>query len=231
MMMFFRKFGNKLSDFITSDSDETSNNDPRVTPWGLGLDEDFNYILRHSKKLRIMNPDQLADMHNVAEVLVLTEPNIRLLIPYGYHMVALEHKNNAYAFPYVIVSERERDCRLFVFENAKYIIEWMLGLKEGVDFDKRNQKFLRHMRVFRLMFNGGEILVEGSTAINDIEVDTSGWSKPGTYSNLTQCITNPVSREGVTVFEPQLLKRNNRISSFKLDDKGDFIKDWRYNGK
>ena len=231
MMMFFRKFGNRLSDFITPESDDNTNQDPRVAPWDLGFDEDFNYILRHSKKLRIMNPDQLADMHNVAEVLVLTEPNIRLLIPYGYNMVDLEHKNNAYAFPYVIVSERERDCRLFVFENAHYILSWMEGLKEGVDFDKRNQKFLRHMRVFRLMFNGGEILVEGSTAINDISVDTSGWSKPGTYSNLTQCITKPVSREGVTVFEPQLLKRNNRISSFKLDDKGDFIKEWRYNGK
>ena len=231
MMMFFRKFGNRLSDFITPESDDNTNQDPRVAPWDLGFDEDFNYILRHSKKLRIMNPDQLADMHNVAEVLVLTDPNIRLLIPYGYHMVALEHKNNAYAFPYVIVGERERDCRLFVFENAHYILSWMEGLKEGVDFDKRNQKFLRHMRVFRLMFNGGEILVEGSTAINDISVDTSGWSKPGTYSNLTQCITKPVSREEVTVFEPQLLKRNNRISSFKLDDKGDFIKEWRYNGK
>ena len=228
-MMFFRKFGNKLSDFITSDSDETSNNDPRVTPWGLGLDEDFNYILRHSKKLRIMNPDQLADMHNVAEVLVLTEPNIRLLIPYGNHMVALEHKNNAYAFPYVIVGERERDCRLFVFENAHYILSWMEGLKEGADFDKRNQKFLRHMRMFRLMFNGGELLVEGSTVINDISVDTSGWSKPGTNSNLTQCITKPVSREGVTVFNPEFLRFGN--TSFKLDDKGDFIKEWRYNGK
>ena len=228
-MMFFRKFGNRLSDFITPESDDNTNNDPRVTPWGLGLDEDFNYILRHSKKLRIMNPDQLANMHNVAEVLVLTEPNIRLLIPYGYHMVALEHKNNAYAFPYVIVGERERDCRLFVFENAHYILSWMEGLKEGVDFDKRNQKFLRHMRVFRLMFNGGEILVEGSTAINDISVDTSGWSKPGTYSNLTQCITKPVSREGVTVFEPEFLRFGN--TSFKLDDKGDFIKEWRHNGK
>ena len=229
MMMFFRKFGNKLSDFITSDSDETSNNDPRVTPWGLGLDEDFNHILRHSKKLRIMNPDRLADMHNVAEVLVLTEPNIRLLIPYGYHMVALEHKNNAYAFPYVIVGERERDCRLFVFENAHYILSWMEGLKEGVDFDKLNQKFLSNMRVFRLMLNAGEILVKGSTAINDIEVDTSTWSKQGTYSKLTQCVIKPIDREGVTVFNPEFLRFDN--TSFKLMFNGDFIKEWRYNGK
>ena len=229
MMMFFRKFGNRLSDFITSDSDEKSNNDPRVTPWGLGFDADFNYILRHSKKLRIINPDKLADMQNVAELHVLTEPNIRLLIPYGNHMVALEYENNAYAFPYVIVGERERDCRLFVFENAHYIISWMEGLKEGVDFDKLNQKFLRHMRVFRLMFNCGEILVEGSTAINDIEVDTSTWSKPGTYSKLTQCVIKPIDREGVTVFNPEFLRFDN--TSFKLDDYGHFIKDWRYNGK
>ena len=231
MMMFFRKFGNKLSDFITPEPDDNTNTDPRVAPWNLGFDADFNYILRHSKKLRIMNPDELADMRNVAELLVLTEPNIRLLVPYGYHMVALEHKNNAYAFPYIIVGERERDCRLFVFENAKYIIAWMLGLKEGVDFDKHNQQFLKHIRMFRLMFNAGEILVEGSTAINDISVDTSGWSKPGTNSNITQCITKPVSREGVTVFKPHLLKRNNRFTSFKFDDHGDFIKEWRYNGK
>ncbi|NCB96609.1 MAG: hypothetical protein EOM35_09215, partial [Negativicutes bacterium] len=121
MMMFFRKFGNKLSDFISPEPYNSTNNDSRVTPWSLGFDEDLNYILRHSKKMRIMNPDQLADMHNVAELLVLTDPNIRLLLPYGYHMVALEHENNAYAFPYVIVGERERDCRLFVFENAHYI--------------------------------------------------------------------------------------------------------------
>ena len=230
MMMFFRKFGNKLSDFITPELDETSNTDPRVSPWGLGFDADFNYILRHSKKLRIINPDELADMRNVAELHVLTEPNIRLLIPYGNHMVALEHKNNAYAFPYVIIGERERDCRLFVFENADYIISWMLGLKEGADFDKLNQKFLRHMRVFRLMFNGGEILVEGSTAINDIEVDTSSWSKPGTYSNLTQCVIKPINRDGVTVFNPQFLSLTDN-KSFTLDDHGHFIKDWRYNGK
>lgn len=229
MMMFFRKFGNKLSDFITTDTDETSNTDPRVTPWDLGFDVDFNYILRHSKKLRIINPDELADMRNVAELCVLTEPNIRLLIPYGNHMVALEHKNNAYAFPYVIVGERERDCRLFVFENAHYIISWMDGLKEGSDFDKLNQKFLRHMRVFRLMFNAGEILVEGSTAINDIEVDTSTWSKPGTYSNLTQCIIKPIDRDGVTVFNPQFLRFDG--TSLKLDNYGHFIKDWRYNEK
>lgn len=229
MMMFFRKFGNKLSDFITPESEETSNTDPRVAPWGLGFDADFNYILRHSKKMRIMNPDQLADMHNVAEVFVLTEPNIRLLIPYGYHMVALEHKNNAYAFPYVIVSERERDCRLFVFENADYIVSWMDGLKEGADFDKLNQKFLRHMRVLRLMFNAGEILVEGSTAINDIEVDTSTWSKPGTYSKLTQCVIKPIDREGVTIFNPEFLRFDG--TSLKLDYNGDFIKEWRYNGK
>ena len=229
MMMFFRKFGNKLSDFITPDTDETSNTDPRVAPWGLGFDADFNYILRHSKKLRIINPDELADMCNVAELCVLTEPNIRLLIPYGNHMVALEHKNNAYAFPYVIISERERDCRLFVFENAHYIVSWMEGLKEGSDFDKLNQKFLRHMRVFRLMFNAGEILVEGSTAINDIEVDTSTWSKPGTYSKLTQCVIKPIDREEVAIFNPEFLRFDN--PSFKLDDYGHFIKDWRYNGK
>ena len=229
-MMFFRKFGNRLSDFITPESDDNTNQDPRVAPWDLGFDEDFNYILRHSKKLRIMNPDQLADMHNVAEVLVLTEPNIRLLIPYGYHMVALEHKNNAYAFPYVIVGERERDCRLFVFENAHYILSWMGGLKEGVDFDKLNQKFLSNMRIFRLMLNAGEILVKGSTAINDIEVDTSTWSKPGTYSKLTQCIIKPINRDGVTVFNPQFLRLTDN-KSFKLDDHGHFIKDWRYNGK
>ena len=229
MMMFFRKFGDRLSDFITPDTDETSNTDPRVAPWGLGFDADFNYILRHSKKLRIINPDKLADMQNVAELHVLTEPNIRLLLPYGNHMVALEHKNNAYAFPYVIVGERERDCRLFVFEDANHIMSWMLGLKEGADFDKLNQKFLSNMRVFRLMFNAGEILVKGSTAINDIEVDTSTWSKPGTYSNLTQCIIKPINREGVTVFNPQFLRFDN--TSFKLDDYGHFIKDWRYNGK
>ena len=229
MMMFLRKFGNKLSDFITPELDETSNTDPRVAPWGLGFDADFNYILRHSKKLRIINPDELADMRNVAELHVLTKPNIRLLIPYGNHMVALEHKNNAYAFPYVIVSERERDCRLFVFENAHYIISWMLGLKEGADFDKLNQKFLRNMRVFRLMFNCGEILVKGSTAINDIEVDTSTWSKPGTYSKLTQCVIKPIYREGVTVFNPEFLRFDN--TSFELDDYGEFIKEWRYNGK
>ena len=229
MMMFFRKFGNRLSDFITPNSYETSNNDPRVYPWGLGLDEDFNYILRHSNKLRIINPDKLADMRNVAELHVLTEPNIRLLLPYGNHMVALEHKNNAYAFPYVIVGERERDCRLFVFENAHYIISWMEGLKEGADFDKLNQKFLRHMRVFRLMFNAGEILVEGSTAINDIEVDTSTWSKPGTYSKLTQCVIKPITGDGVTVFNPEFLRFDE--TSFKLDNYGEFIKDWRYNGK
>ena len=229
MMMFFRKFGNKLSDFITPESEETSNTDPRVAPWDLGFDADFNYILRHSKKMRIMNPDKLADMHNVAEVFVLTDPNIRLLVPYGYHMVALEYENNAYAFPYVIIGERERDCRLFVFENAHYIMSWMLGLKEGADFDKLNQKFLRHMRVFRLMFNGGEILVKGSTAINDIEVDTSTWSKPGTYSKFTQCIIKPLDRDGVNVFNPEFLRFDN--TSFKLDDYGHFIKDWRYNGK
>ena len=229
MMMFFRKFGYKLSDFITPDTDETSNTDPRVAPWGLGFDADFNYILRHSKKLRIINTGELADMRNVAELCVLTEPNIRLLIPYGNHMVALEHKNNAYAFPYVIISERERDCRLFVFENAHYIVSWMEGLKEGSDFDKLNQKFLRHMRVFRLMFNAGEILVEGSTAINDIEVDTSTWSKPGTYSKLTQCVIKPIDREGVAIFNPEFLRFDN--TSFKLDDYGDFIKEWRYNGK
>ena len=229
MMMFFRKFGNKLSDFITPESEETSNTDPRVAPWDLGFDADFNYILRHSKKMRIMNPDKLADMHNVAEVFVLTDPNIRLLVPYGYHMVALEYENNAYAFPYVIIGERERDCRLFVFENAHYIMSWMEGLKEGADFDKLNQKFLKHMRVFRLMFNGGEILVKGSTAINDIEVDTSTWSKPGTYSKLTQCVIKPIDREGVTVFNPEFLRFDN--TSFKLDDYGHFIKDWRYNGK
>ena len=230
MMIFFRKFGNRLSDFITSNSDETSNNDPRVTPWGLGLDEDFNHILRHSKKLRIINPDELADMRNVEEMHVLTEPNIRLLLPYGNHMVALEHKNNAYAFPYVIVGERERDCRLFVFENAHYILSWMLELKEGVDFDKLNQKFLSNMRVFRLMLNAGEILVEGSTAINDIEVDTSTWSKPGTYSKLTQCVIKPIDRETVTVFNPEFLSLTDN-TSLKLDDYGNFIKDWRYNGK
>ena len=228
-MMFFRKFGYKLSDFIASDSDEISNTDPRVAPWDLGFDADFNYILRHSKKLRIINPDKLADMRNVAELCVLTEPNIRLLIPYGNHMVALEHENNAYAFPYVIVGERERDCRLFVFENAHYIIDWMLGLKEGTDFDKLNQKYLRNMRVFRLMLNAGEILVKGSTAINDIEVDTSTWSKPGTYSKLTQCVIKPIDREGVTVFNPEFLRFDN--TSFELDDYGHFIKDWRYNGK
>jgi hypothetical protein len=168
-------------------------------------------------------------MRNVAELHVLTEPNIRLLIPYGNHMVALEHKNNAYAFPYVIISERERDCRLFVFENAHYILSWMEGLKEGVDFDKLNQKFLSNMRVFRLMLNAGEILVKGSTAINDIEVDTSTWSKPGTYSKLTQCVIKPIDREGVTVFNPEFLRFDN--TSFKLDDYGHFIKDWRYNGK
>ena len=230
MMMFFRKFGNRLSDFITPNSDETSNNDPRISPWGLGLDEDFNYILRHAKKLRIINPDELADMRNVEELHVLTEPNIRLLLPYGNHMVALEHKNNAYAFPYVIVGERERDCRLFVFENAHYIISWMEGLKEGTDFDKLNQKFLSNMRVFRLMLNAGEILVKGSTAINDIEVDTSTWSKPGTYSKLTQCVIKPIDREGVTVFNPEFLSLTDN-TSFKLDDYGHFIKDWRYNGK
>ena len=230
MMMFFRKFGNKLSDFITPESEDNTNNDPRVSPWGLGLDEDFNYILRHSKKLRIINPDELADMRNVEEIHVLTEPNIRLLLPYGNHMVALEHKNNAYAFPYVIVGERERDCRLFVFENVQYILSWMLELKEGVDFDKLNQKFLSNMRVFRLMFNAGEILVKGSTAINDIEVDTSTWSKPGTYSKLTQCVIKPIDREGVTVFNPEFLSLTDN-ASFKLDDYGHFIKDWRYNGK
>ena len=228
-MMFFRKFGNRVSDFITPEPYNSTNNDSRVTPWGLGLDEDFNYILRHSKKMRIMNPDKLADMHNVAELLVLTDPNIRLLLPYGYHMVALEHENNAYAFPYVIVGERERDCRLFVFENAHYILSWMEGLKEGVDFDKLNQKFLSNMRVFRLMLNAGEILVKGSTAINNIEVDTSTWSKPGTYSKLTQCVIKPIDREGVTVFNPEFLRFDN--TSFKLDDYGHFIKDWRYNGK
>ena len=229
MMMFFRKFGNKLSDFITPESEETSNTDPMVAPWGLGFDADFNYILRHSKKLRIINPDELADMRNVAELHVLTEPNIRLLIPYGNHMVALEHKNNAYAFPYVIIGERERDCRLFVFENAHYILSWMEGLKEGVDFDKLNQKFLSNMRVFRLMLNAGEILVKGSTAINDIEVDTSTWSKPGTYSKLTQCVIKPIDREGVTVFNPEFLRFDN--TSFKLDDYGYFIKDWRYDAR
>lgn len=228
MMMFFRKFGNKLSDFITPEPDN-QNTDPRVTPWGLCLDEDFNHILRHSKKLRIMNPYELADMRNVEEMHVLTDPNIRLLLPYGNHMVALEHKNNAYAFPYVIVGERERDCRLFVFENAHYILSWMEGLKEGVDFDKLNQKFLSNMRVFRLMLNAGEILVKGSTAINDIEVDTSTWSKPGTYSKLTQCVIKPIDRDGSTVFNPEFLRFDN--TSFKLDDYGHFIKDWRYNGK
>ena len=97
MIMFFRRFGSKLSEFIASD--------PRVSRWDLG-NEDFNYILRHSKKMRIINPDELADMRNVAELHVLTNPNIRLLLPYGSHMIALEHKNTAYAFPYVIVGER-----------------------------------------------------------------------------------------------------------------------------
>ena len=164
MMMFFRRFGSKLSEFITADQYGNPNQDPRVSPWDLG-NEDFNYILRHSKKMRIINPDELADMRNVAELHVLTNPNIRLLLPYGNHMVALEHKNTSYAFPYVIVGERERDCRLFVFENVQDLINWMSGLREGVDLDKWNQKFLRCMRVFRLMFNAGEILVEGSDRI------------------------------------------------------------------
>ena len=56
MMMFFRKFGNKLSEFITTDPYGNPNHDPRIAPWDLG-DEDFNYILRHSKKMRIINPD------------------------------------------------------------------------------------------------------------------------------------------------------------------------------
>ena len=228
MMMFFRRFGSKLSEFITADQYGNPNQDPRVSPWDLG-NEDFNYILRHSKKMRIINPDELADMRNVAELHVLTNPNIRLLLPYGSHMIALEHKNTAYAFPYVIVGERERDCRLFVFETVQDLINWMSGLHEGVDLDKWNQKFLRCMRVFRLMFNAGEILVEGSTAINDIDVDTTGWSKPGTYSKLTQCVIKPIDREGVTVFNPEFLRVDN--TSFKLDDYGHFIKDWRYNGK
>ena len=230
MMMFFRKFGNKLSDFITPESEETSNTDPRVAPWDLCFDADFNYILRHSKKLRIINPDELADMRNVAEVFVLTEPNIRLLLPYGDHMVGLEYKNNAYAFPYLIVSERERDCRLFVFETVQDLMNWTVGLKEGVDLDKWNQKFLKHMRVFRLMFNGGEILVEGSTAINDIFVDTKGWSKPGTYSKFTQCIIKPLDRENTTILKPELLRLTTN-PAFILDRNGYFIEDWRYNGK
>ena len=228
MMMFFRRFGKKLSEFVITDPYGSPNQDPRIVPWDLG-NEDFNYILRHSKKMRIINPDELADMRNVAELHVLTNPNIRLLLPYGSHMIALEHKNTAYAFPYVIVGERERDCRLFVFETVQDLINWMSGLHEGVDLDKWNQKFLRCMRVFRLMFNAGEILVEGSTAINDIDVDTTGWSKPGTYSKLTQCVIKPIDREGVTVFNPEFLRFDN--TSFKLDDYGHFIKDWRYNGK
>ena len=228
MMMFFRRFGSKLSEFITADQYGNPNQDPRVSPWDLG-NEDFNYILRHSKKMRIINPDELADMRNVAELHVLTNPNIRLLLPYGSHMIALEHKNTAYAFPYVIVGERERDCRLFVFETVQDLINWMSGLHEGVDLDKWNQKFLRCMRVFRLMFNAGEILVEGSTAINDIDVDTTGWSKPGTYSKLTQCVIKPIDREGVTVFNPEFLRFDN--TSFELDDYGHFIKDWRYDAR
>ena len=106
MIMFFRRFGSKLSEFIASEP--YGNQDPRVSPWDLG-NEDFNYILRHSKKMRIINPDELADMRNVAELHVLTNPNIRLLLPYGSHMIALEHKNTAYAFPYVIVVGAYRD--------------------------------------------------------------------------------------------------------------------------
>lgn len=230
MMMFFRKLGNKLSEFITPTQDGIANQDPRVAPWDLGFNEDFNYILRHSKKMRIINPDELADMRNVAELYVLTKPNIRLLLPYGNHMVALEHKNNAYAFPYVIVGERERDCRIFVFETVQDLMGWMVGLKEGVDLDKWNQNFLRRMRVFRLMFNGGEILVEGSIAVNDIAVDTKGWSKPGTYSKLTQCIIKPLSSEGVSVLKPHLLMLTSN-PAFRLDRNGYFIEDWRYNEK
>ena len=229
MIMFFRRFGSKLSEFITADQYGNPNQDPRVSPWDLG-NEDFNYILRHSKKMRIINPDELADMRNVAELHVLTNPNIRLLLPYGSHMIALEHKNTAYAFPYVIVGERERDCRLFVFETVQDLINWMSGLHEGVDLDKWNQKFLRCMRVFRLMFNAGEILVEGSTAINDINVDTSGWSKPGTFSKLTQCIIKPIIGSGATIFKPHLL-RFTTDPAIVLDRNGYFIEDWRYNGK
>lgn len=230
MMMFFRKFGNKLSDFIIPKKGDIANHDPRVTPWDLGFDEDFNYILRYSKKMRIINPDELADMRKVAELYVLTDPNIRLLLPYGDHMVGLEYKNNAYAFPYLIVSERERDCRLFVFETVQNLMDWMVGLKEDVDLDKWNQKFLKHMRVFRLMFNGGEILVEGSTAVNDITVDTTGWSKPGTYSKFTQCIIKPLDRENTTILKPELLRLTTN-PAFILDRNGYFIEDWRYNGK
>ena len=229
MIMFFRRFGSKLSEFITADQYGNPNQDPRVSPWDLG-NEDFNYILRHSKKMRIINPDELADMRNVAELHVLTNPNIRLLLPYGSHMVALEHKNTSYAFPYVIVGERERDCRLFVFENVQDLINWMSGLGEGVDLDKWNQKFLRCMRVFRLMFNAGEVLVEGSTAINDIDVDTIGWSKPGTFSKLTQCIIKPIIGSGATIFKPHLL-RLTTDPAIVLDRNDYFIEDWRYNGK
>lgn len=227
--MFFRKIGYKLSKIISQKQDNVTIKDPRVTPWNLG-NEDFNYILRHSKKMRIMNIDELTDMRNIAELYVLTKPNIRLLLPYGDHMINLEYENNSYAFPYVIVSERERDCRLFVFESVQDLMRWMEGLREDMDLDKWNRKFLRCMRVFRLMFNGGELLVEGSTAINDIIMDTKGWSKPGTHNKLTQCIIKPIAREGIPVLKPHLLMLPYR-PSFILDRNGYFIKDWRYNEK
>ena len=229
MMMFFRRFGSKLSEFIASEP--YGNQDPRVSPWDLG-NEDFNYILRHSKKMRIINPDELADMRNVAELRALTTPNIRLLLPYGDHMVALEHKNNSYAYPYVIVSERERDCRLFIFETVQDLMSWMCGLKIGNDFDKWNLNFLNKMRIVRLMLQSGEVLIEGSTANNDITIDTTGWSKPGTNSALTKIITSPLLDvcEASIILKPRLLMLVSK-PAFILDHNGYFIKDWRYNGK
>lgn len=234
MMMFFRKFGDKLSDFITHkpfDKNGIVKHDPRVTPWDLGYDEDFGYILRHSKKMRIINPQDLANLHNISEVKLPTIPETHLFVPYGDHMVALEHKNNAYAFPYVILSERPRDCRLLIFEDVQHLIQWMWGLGEDVDLDKWNRRFLNKMRVVRLLFNGGELLVEDSLAANDIYVDTTGWSKKGSKNRLTRRIININDPElDIPVLKSHLLMLSTK-PAFVLDHNEYFIKEWRYNGK
>lgn len=240
MLLFLRRIAERLGDFLDF-LGVTDGELDRMYPWDSEFETDYNGILYRANRVKFMNPHHLVNANNMTCLFLDRHIEVKILIPTGYDIVSLFSeekdlsKSPEYGYPYIILSEHDKDCRIVIFESVDHQIDFLNKIATDIKpYRYTIEEMKDHIRVIRQYDNPkygyfsqlnhyDEAYTGVPTKVNTDSFDLSVNQNKITHlikSGTTQHSLDTKVKSDFTYLRPALLTK------ITLNDSKNFIESW-----